>query len=265
MPKAAILGNHDSWSTQKFSSNLGEDHVGYGRLDFPALKVSVVGGRPFSCGGENLFRKKLLKRYGVKTMEESAYRIHRAAMETPDGHSIIFLAHNGPTGLGSLADDICGKDWEDGGDFGDPEEESFVHTTPSTLPLAEFSPTAQAISSVKETSKYSVPLVVFGHMHKEMINGGFRKMISIGSDSTMYLNTAIVPRVKPLDSGSSRAFTVVDFKDNKVTKVVETWVSSVGDKMSKEEHILFDASSEVLKSHQGSSSETPLMGHVSPG
>ncbi|XP_074310351.1 uncharacterized protein LOC141646320 [Silene latifolia] len=237
MPKAAILGNHDSWSTQKFSSNkkdgvqlqldaLGEAHVGYGRLDFPALNVSVVGGRPFSCGGDNLFRKKLLKKYGVKTMEESADKIHKAAMETPDGHSIIFLAHNGPTGLGSLADDICGKDWEGGGDFGDPD-------------------LAQAISSLKETSHYSVPLVVFGHMHKEMLNGGFRKMISIGSDSTMYLNAAIVPRVKPLDSGSSRAFTVVDFRDSRIAKVLETWVSIVGDETFKEEHILFDADSEV--------------------
>ncbi|XP_074307127.1 uncharacterized protein LOC141642272 isoform X2 [Silene latifolia] len=233
MPKAAILGNHDSWDTQKFSSKkkdgvqlqleaLGEEHVGYGRLDFPALKVSVVGGRPFSCGGDNLFRKKLLKRFGVKTMEESADRIHKAAMETPDNHSIIFLAHNGPTGLGSGPDDICGKDWVGGGDFGDPD-------------------LAQALSLLKESSNYHVPLVVFGHMHKEMVNGGFRKMISIGSDGTIYLNAAIVPRVKPLDLGKSRAFTVVDFKDGRVTKVVETWVLVVGDETFKEEHILFHA------------------------
>lgn len=40
--------------------SLGEEHVGYRRTDFPTLKLSIVGGRPFSCGGASLFRKKLL-------------------------------------------------------------------------------------------------------------------------------------------------------------------------------------------------------------
>lgn len=242
MPKAAILGNHDSWSTQKFSKkmkdgvqlqleSLGEAHVGYVRLDYPTLKLSVVGGRPFSCGGDKLFRKKLLKaRYGVNNMEESAHKIHMAAMGTPEDHSIIFLSHNGPTGLGSSVDDICGKDWEGGGDHGDPD-------------------LAQAISLLQETSKYSIPLVVFGHMHKELVHGGSRKMISVASNNTIYLNGAVVPRVKPLDSGGSvRAFTVVDISGGRITKVVETWVSVVGDKTSiKDEHILFRTSSEDIK------------------
>uniref|UniRef100_A0A803KUH9 Calcineurin-like phosphoesterase domain-containing protein n=1 Tax=Chenopodium quinoa TaxID=63459 RepID=A0A803KUH9_CHEQI len=230
MPKAAILGNHDSWSTYNFSKKLGEEHVGYGRLDFPKLKLSVVGGRPFSLGGDKLFRKQLLKaspwlllidfpsscidlnrrltrletriawihdtkqypcfvmecsgassflssfascisllrhvRYGVQNMEESAHKIHMAASGTPEDHSIIFLSHNGPTGLGSGVDDMCGKDWEGGGDNGD-------------LDLA------QAISLVKETSTNSIPLVVFGHMHKEMLDGGSRKMVFVASDNTI--------------------------------------------------------------------------------
>lgn len=40
--------------------SLGDEHVGYRRIDFPNLKLSVVGGRPFSCGGSGMFRKKLL-------------------------------------------------------------------------------------------------------------------------------------------------------------------------------------------------------------
>ncbi|XP_042465603.1 uncharacterized protein LOC122048060 [Zingiber officinale] len=50
LPKAVILGNHDSWTTQTFSEKktnqvclrlecLGEEHVGYSRLDFPSLKL----------------------------------------------------------------------------------------------------------------------------------------------------------------------------------------------------------------------------------
>ncbi|XP_021735814.1 uncharacterized protein LOC110702422 [Chenopodium quinoa] len=206
--------------------SLGEAHVEYGHLDFPKLKLSVVGGRPFSLGGDKLFRKKLLKaRYGVQNMEESAQKIHMAAIGTPEDHSIIFLSHNGPTGLGSSVDDMCGKDWEGGGDNGDPDLE-------------------QAISLLKETSTYSIPLVVFGHMHKEMVDRGSRKMVFVASDNTMYLNGTIVPRVKPLDLGGSlRVFTVVDLRDGRITKVVETWVSVVGDNISlKEEHVLFCSS-----------------------
>ncbi|KAL6549501.1 hypothetical protein OROHE_008618 [Orobanche hederae] len=218
--KAAILGNHDSWSTSKFSKKtkdgvqvqlecLGEAHVGYSHLDFPLLNLSVVGGRPFSCGGNELFRKKLLTpRYGVHDMEESAQRIYKAALGTPEKHYIIFLAHNGPAGLGSNVDDICGMDWtSDGGDHGDPD-------------------LAKAISQLKETTKYSIPLVVFGHMHKELACGGFRKMVTIDADNVMFLNAAIVPRVRyPSSGGSARAFTVVEFSDGKITKVAETWVS----------------------------------------
>ncbi|XP_057785244.1 lysine--tRNA ligase-like isoform X2 [Salvia miltiorrhiza] len=238
--KAAILGNHDSWSTSKFSKKtkdgvqvqlecLGEAHVGYDHLDFPPLNVSVVGGRPFSCGGNQLFRKKLLTpRYGVHDMEESAERIYKAALGTPEKHSIIFLAHNGPTGLGSNVDDICGMDWaSEGGDHGDPD-------------------LAKAISQVKERSKYCIPLVVFGHMHNELACGGFRKMVAVDADNTMYLNAAIVPRVRYPSSGggaSSRAFTVVEFSDGKITKVTQTWVSiNDGEASLQEELLLFKTS-----------------------
>ncbi|GKD61514.1 alpha/beta hydrolases superfamily protein, partial [Tanacetum coccineum] len=210
-PKAAILGNHDAWNTQKFSDkrkdavqlqleSFGEEHVGYKRLDFHSLKLSVIGGRPFSCGGERLFRKQLLaKRYGVHNMNESAKKISEAALGTPKNHSIILLAHNGPTGLGSNMDDICGRDWvRSGGDHGDPD-------------------LALAISQLQGDTKHSVPLVVFGHMHKELAFGnGPRKMIVVGDDNTVYLNGAIVPRVKifphkqQTDSSSSSSSSTTD-------------------------------------------------------
>ncbi|KAI7728547.1 hypothetical protein M8C21_001065, partial [Ambrosia artemisiifolia] len=245
MAKAAILGNHDAWNTQNFSEkrkdavqlqleSFGEEHVGYKRLDFHPLKLSVIGGRPFSCGGERFFRKQLLaKRYGVHNMNESAKRISDAAMGTPKNHSIILLAHNGPTGLGSNMNDICGKDWvREGGDHGDPD-------------------LALAISQLKGSTKCSVPLVVFGHMHKELAFGnGPRKMIVVGDDNTIYLNGAIVPRVKKLCDNpltenpkhTLRAFTLIDSKGGKLEKIAETWVSVFGDNISvEEEHILFSS------------------------
>ncbi|KAG8495366.1 hypothetical protein CXB51_013049 [Gossypium anomalum] len=244
-PKAVILGNHDSWSTQQFSSKekdrvqlqlecLGQEHVGYKRLDFPLLKLSIVGGRPFSCGGQQIFRKRLLSaRYGIQDMEGSAKRIYEAALRTPEDHLVILLAHNGPTGLGSELNDICGKDWVfGGGDHGDPD-------------------LAQAISHLKETTNVSIPLVVFGHMHKELAHGnGLRKMIVVGTDDIIYLNGAIVPRVKRSTNetslhasnsdGTYRAFTLVEILNGQVNKISESWVSVVGNETTlEEEHILF--------------------------
>ncbi|KAL1335203.1 uncharacterized protein LOC107641029 isoform X2 [Arachis ipaensis] len=246
-PKAVILGNHDSWFTKQFSGSLGEEHVAYQRLDFPMIKVSVVGGRPFSCGGKALFPKKLLAaRYGIKDMDGSARRIHKAAHGTPEDHFLILLAHNGPTGLGSAVNDICGKDWEfkGNGDHGDPD-------------------LAQAISMIKENNQVSIPLVVFGHMHKELAYGkGFRKMVVAGTDNTIYLNGAIVPRVKtsldevkgnsddqsslnspPEAGGTTRVFTLVVISEGRVVKIIESWVSVVKDRTTlEEEHILFEGS-----------------------
>ncbi|KAG6625689.1 uncharacterized protein LOC122299261 isoform X1 [Carya illinoinensis] len=254
--KAVILGNHDSWFTQQFSGKrkdgvqlqlecLGEEHVAYRHLDFPLMKLSVVGGRPFSCGGEQIFRKRLLSaRYGVQDMDGSAKRIYEAVLRVPEGHIVVLLAHNGPTGLGSNVDDICGKDWVfGGGDHGDPD-------------------LAQAISLLKETGKFSIRVVVFGHMHKELAyRNGLRKMIVVGADNTIYLNGAIVPRVKrlideqgtadrsfmnnetpptPESIGTKRAFTLVEILDGTVDKIAEIWVSVVGDKTAlEEEHVLF--------------------------
>lgn len=255
--KAVILGNHDSWFTRQFSERekdkvqlqlecLGKEHVAYQRLDFPLLKVSVVGGRPFSCGGKPLFRKKLLSaRYGVRDTDGSAKKIQKASLGTPKDHFLILLAHNGPTGLGSSFNDICGKDWEYevAGDHGDPD-------------------LAHAISLLKENNQVSIPLVVFGHMHKELAFGkGFRKMIVVGTDKTIYLNGAIVPRVKrlgeednrslddesvvssPKAKGTTRAFTLVEISEGKVSRVAESWVSVVeGRTMLEEEHVLFECS-----------------------
>ncbi|KAK1375726.1 Metallophos domain-containing protein [Heracleum sosnowskyi] len=257
--KVAIMGNHDAWNTSRFSSRkkddvqlqldcLGMEHVGYKRLDFPTLKLSIVGGRPFSAGGERLFRSELLsKRYGIGNMEESAKRIYEAALGAPEDHSIIFLAHNGPTGLGSEVNDICGRDWAfEGGDHGDPD-------------------LADALSQLKETTKLSVPLVVFGHMHKQLADGnGLRKMVVVGDDSSIYLNGAIVPRVKKLVVehngtcsenpttksvvGTKRAFTSVEILGGRLEKIAETWVSVMEDQAAlHEEHILFSSGTSVSK------------------
>ncbi|XP_058067572.1 uncharacterized protein LOC131216942 isoform X4 [Magnolia sinica] len=217
IPKAAILGNHDCWYTPQFSEK---------KKDSVQLQLAW---------------------YGVSDMVGSAKKIYEAALGIPDDHSIIFLAHNGPTGLGSQINDICGKDWVfGGGDHGDPD-------------------LAQALSDLKKSTRLSIPLVVFGHMHKELAYGnGLRKMIVVGADNTVYLNGAIVPRVKHSigELGTSsrsygnnevpfqadgphatlRAFTLIEMSDGRLEKITECWVSVSGDKVAlEEENILFNS------------------------
>lgn len=88
-----------------------------------------------------------------------------------------------------------------------------------------------ALRELKSSTKFTIPLVVFGHMHKALTYGGERKMVVVGSDGTIYLNGAIVPRIKH-DSGSSdsrkadtlRAFTLVEMLEGRVQKISETWI-----------------------------------------
>lgn len=173
--------------------------------------------------------------YGVDNMAGSARKIYDAASGAPEEHSVILLAHNGPTGLGSRMADICGRDWvAGGGDHGDPDLE-------------------QAISDLQRQTGVSIPLVVFGHMHKSLAyGGGLRKMIAFGANKTIYLNGAIVPRMKHAAAIStrerdglqglgsmaptSRAFTIIDLFDGAVEKISEVWVlvSGVGSELEEE-------------------------------
>ncbi|AQL01596.1 Calcineurin-like metallo-phosphoesterase superfamily protein [Zea mays] len=281
LPKAAILGNHDCWHTHQFSekkvdrvrlqlASLGEQHVGYKCLDFPSIKLSVVGGRPFSCGGDRLLRPRLLSKcYGVNDMAGSAKKIYDAAAGAPEGHSVVLLAHNGPTGLGSRMDDICGRDWvPGGGDHGDPGPWFMAILFPLlTLPLLHTAISyatclnknhvdlERAISDLQREARVSIPLVVFGHMHKSLAYGrGLRKMIAFGANHIIYLNGAVVPRVKfaqttpgheqnqPEGSGSRaptlRAFTIADLYEGRVEKISEVWVLVSGARTEVEEEIV---------------------------
>ncbi|EFJ34418.1 hypothetical protein SELMODRAFT_405740 [Selaginella moellendorffii] len=233
MPKAAILGNHDCcysaahkptpkkcssaikrWArVDQMLKALGDDHVGYRRKDYPDLKLSVIGVRPFATGGDRFYNSEFLSStYGVDNMEQSATRIAQLALSAPKGHSLVFLGHNGPAGLGSQPGDICGKDFDKGGggDHGDPDF-------------------ARALDMVREQDASRVALVVFGHMHRQLLGynrGKQRKMClcdakSAAKTGTVYVNGAVVPRCED----ERRHFTVVDMAAGRVESVRETWVA----------------------------------------
>jgi uncharacterized protein (TIGR04168 family) len=225
LPKAVIMGNHDAWYSatdwgikqcpydrtkedwvQQQLDLLGETHVGYGKLDFPELKLSVVGSRPFSWGGSTWRNVGFYQqRYGVRNFEESIAKIVAAA-ESATYETLLFIGHCGPTGLGDRPEDPCGRDWKPlGGDFGDPDF-------------------AAAIANLRATGK-TIPLVTFGHMHHQLRHTKeyLRKSVHV-SDGTVYLNAANVPRIVQTAENRLRNFSLVTLQAGTVTQASLLWL-----------------------------------------
>lgn len=256
IPKAAIFGNHDAWYTatdwgrkkcpydhkkedwvQQQIDLLGDTHVGYGKLDFPALNLTVVGSRPFSWGGSVWKNAGFYQeRFGVTSFEESTARIVTAA-NSAAYETVIFLGHNGPIGLGDRAEDPCGKDWQPlGGDFGDPD-------------------LADAIAQTRANGK-TIPLVTFGHMHHSLrhTKQQLRKAIYASPEETIYLNAASVPRIVPQKSqfpleklcDRCRNFSLVSLQGGVVSQVSLVWVGK--DFTVASEQIFYQQPSQVVQS-----------------
>lgn len=231
LPKAIVLGNHDAWYTatdwgrkkcpydrtqedrvQQQLDCLGNTHVGYGYLDFPALGLSVVGGRPFSWGGPKWQHASFYRdRYGITDFQTSTARICQAVQQTSTD-TIVFLGHCGPQGLGAQPHDPCGRDWNPlGGDFGDPD-------------------LAAAIALTQQMGKH-VPLVAFGHMHHRLrhTQRQTRRMLHVDAAGTVYVNAAWVPRIVKTEHESRRNFSLVRLQGPVVTAVTVIWVTASGE------------------------------------
>jgi uncharacterized protein (TIGR04168 family) len=225
LPKAAIFGNHDGWYSitewgrkkcpydRRVEDRLQEQldlfagiHVGFGKLDFPELDLTVVGARPFSWGGSKWKHEDFYSsRYGVNSFEESVDRMIGAVKDAAH-QTIIFIGHCGPTGLGDAAEDPCGKDWQPiGGDHGDPDFAAAID---------------QAVSLGK-----SVPLVAFGHMHHSLrhTKKQIRKRMDY-QNGTVYLNAASVPRIVETEAGWRRNFSIVTLVGGTVSEAALVWV-----------------------------------------
>lgn len=226
IPKAAVLGNHDAWYSatewgirkcpydrtqedrvQQQLDLLGDAHVGYGKLDFPAFNLTVVGARPFSWGGSEWKNTDAFyrSRYGITSFAESTERIVQAASSS-EFDTVIFVGHCGPKGLGDRAEDTCGRDWSPpGGDHGDPDF-------------------ADAIEATRQLGK-TVPLVAFGHMHHQLRHTKQQQRVPlVAANGTIYLNAASVPRIVKTDTNCHRNFSLVSLQNGTVTKASLVWL-----------------------------------------
>ncbi len=221
IPTYIILGNHDrgkdktGYKLEKQIRILKEKYCGWDLKVFNN-KINILGARPCSAGGGYFLSREVLGLYGPLTEEESVKKIIRCSQSSRKELPLLLLAHSGPTGLGSDASSICGKDWKEPAlDWGDRD-------------------LYRAIKNIQDNR--NVDIVIFGHMHNKLKrNQGMRQMFVRDSKGTCYLNAAVVPRYKKSDEGELIInFSWVVFKDKKLKYVSQRWYGNLGQIVKEE-------------------------------
>ncbi len=173
-----VLGAGQMRRCEELATVLGEATLcGYTAHDLatPRGALRVIAGRPHSMGGSYVaYARYLARRYGVRSIDDSARRLQALVDESPHGR-LLFFAHSGPAGLGSGRADIWGCDFRaEEGDWGDED-------------------LRRAIAHARAAGK-QVLAVVAGHMH-HAVKGGGRRPWQVVRDGILYVNAARVPRI----------------------------------------------------------------------
>lgn len=137
--------------------------------------LGLIAARPHAMGPDKFYYGRYLeKRFGVGGYNESAERLRRLVDTAP--RDLIFLAHNGPAGLGDDPNDPWGCDFSDEfGDFGDPDLRA-------------------AVEYARESGR-RVHAVIAGHMHHHRKGGG-RRRTAARENATLFVNAARVARIR---------------------------------------------------------------------
>jgi uncharacterized protein (TIGR04168 family) len=216
LPVACILGNHDTGKDhsgrklQRQIDLLGERHCGWALRHLHPPGLAVVGARPGSAGGGYHLSKPVQALWGPVGVADSAERIVAAALAADPALPLVLLAHCGPSGLGSQANDPCGRDWKSPArDWGDQD-------------------LAMAIERIRP--RRHLPLVVFGHMHHALKRGrGERRSFLIDRRGTAYLNAAYVPRhAEDGDGRHLRHLAWVELEHGQLRHASHRWYDTEG-------------------------------------
>lgn len=229
-PAWLIPGNHDGPTPLQFIAELkGWNHVcnwygrsmprrvrairqalgpiqcgGYQRYDL-ADDTALITARPHAMGPNRFyFRRYLQDAFGVSNFEDSTRVLTSLIDQAPQ--RLVFLAHNGPAGLGDDASDIWGCDFSaEFGDFGDPDLRA-------------------AIDYAQHIGK-QVLAVVAGHMHHHRKQDGGQRKKAVQQDGVLYINAARVARVR--QQGELRHHVELTL-DAASASARECWVDSHG-------------------------------------
>ncbi len=215
IPTLCILGNHDHGHDktgeilQKQLNLLGDKHCGW-KFKILNNHISVLGARPCSAGGGFYLSKEIKALFGPLTEANSIERIKNQSILAPKDKPLIILSHSGPTGLGSEANSICGRDWK--------------------MPFIDWGDRDLSLSIDLIQKERFLDLVVFGHMHKKLNrNLGDRDLFFIDKKGTAYLNAAIVPRYKKnKEDNLIINFSWIIFKNGKIKEISQRWYTEEG-------------------------------------
>ncbi len=188
----------------KLASALGDVRLcAYEQFDL-ADGLGLVAARPHAMGPDRFYyANHTQRRYGVNSFATSATKLKALVDASPK--NIVFLAHNGPSGLGDRAEDLWGCDFSpDYGDFGDPD--------------------LRAAIDYANTSGHQVLAVLAGHMHLRSKTGGRRSPAKL-QDGCLYINAAEVARIR---SGGARRHHVQLIIYSKTVQAKQMWVSPEG-------------------------------------
>jgi uncharacterized protein (TIGR04168 family) len=154
------------------------------RIAPAGVPLNIVACRPHSIGGRRLACLRYLNEaYGVDSMKSSIARL-KSLVDACDDAPILFLAHNGPTGLGDRADSIWGCDFrQKEEDWGDQDLEEAVRYA--------------------HRKGRRVLATIAGHMHRKTKSGKSRPA-QLEKDGVLYVNAAEVPRHRRVNGAKRR-------------------------------------------------------------
>lgn len=190
----------------KIERALGAVQCGGYQLHQLAENLGLITARPHAMGPNRFyFRRYLRNKFGVEDYESSARLLKSLVDQAPS--RVLFLAHNGPAGLGDQASDIWGCDFSAGhGDFGDPDLRS-------------------AIEHAKKSGR-EVLAVVAGHMHQQRKRGTGKRKAAVRDENVLYINAASVARHR--SKGNRRHHVALEI-GKKQTRAKECWVDANGE------------------------------------
>lgn len=200
----ALCAGQSGRCTQLDRALGGVTMVGYSRHRLEQPTINLICARPHSIGGRRIAcLRYLAAEFGVDSMDSSAARLC-GLIDECDEAPILFVAHNGPFGLGAKANDIWGCDFRgEDEDWGDPD-----------LTTAIAHATAQG---------RKVLGVVAGHMHRRSKKGG-RRPEQLERDGVLYVNAAEVPRHRRRDGAMTRHHVRLS-TDGATISAEDVWIS----------------------------------------
>jgi len=175
--------------------------------------VSLIAARPCAMGGSECSFADLLRRtHQVGTIEESLARL-KELVEQAAHDAVLFLAHNGPFGLGAEPDDLWGRDF------------SLKHHPHAPRDWGD-TDLAGAIHHARSIGK-RVLGVIAGHMHRSEHKA---RPLFVQRRETTYVNCAQVPRVRSMDGKEHHHYVEIDLdlREEMALNIKERWVGAAG-------------------------------------